>query len=227
MAEALDTPDAPETTPAKVGGVKRIIRALVGFFTEPVSPYKPINEGFRNKLKETDSTSVFSKLAEHLEKRYGLRANSMGNTVILLSVVLTSGFVFFDTLCDTLISVDAWARPMFLPAVWTGMIALWFLIQAVKAAKDEVNPKAKYSGDEIEQALQAVYGNTDPKLEEGLPEPKVVLARLTEVASRTSHDRGALWLRRYYLNRSLNTAFVGVALFVLALSVYAIVGVWL
>ncbi len=203
---------------------------LVQQFSEPPSPYESVNESFREQLKEHGTEEQKKRLANWLEVRFGFRKGSLSNTLLVLSVVLTSIFVLHDTIADTLISVDKWARPLFLPALWCVVVALYFLAKAAKADKKEVNDlNPNYSGDEAEQRFKVEYGDDITVENSALPgaaQPDVANADLTEVASRAAHDRHALWLKRYYMNKSLNAAFVAVVCSCGALTIYAIVGLF-
>jgi hypothetical protein len=212
-----------------IGEVRQLMRPRQ-FFAPPPSPYVKANPEFRAELEKVDSIPLLQKLRLFLEKRYSLRVASVGNAILVLTVTLAATVTYFDSVTDRLVTVEAWARPLFLPALWAVMISILFLIQSVKAPKDEITPNPAYTGDEIQHAVGAIVqeGALAPYIEESGREPSESStaqerALLIEVASRTNHDRVALRTGRYFRNKSLRWLGYSVVTFVLALSIYAIV----
>ena len=219
------------------------------------SPYTRLDPEFRGEFSKVRSSSVLMELKMYLEKRYGMRANSIGTVVVLLSVVVTAILVFYGDTLDTITSVEKQARWMYLPGLWVEVLAATYFTAAIKASRDEVRPKVQYAGDELQQAFHAVMGcsiqeylareqvaprtgviawllsligrltgETQRRIqaEQELLQLKVLLAQLTETASRTSHDRDALNKRRFYMNRGLSCMLIAVYLVAIATTLYAL-----
>lgn len=219
------------------------------------SPYTQLDPPFREAFSKVKSSSVMMELKMYLEKRYGMRANSIGTVVVLLSVVVTATLVFYGDTLDTITSVEKQDRWMYLPGLWMEVLAATYFTAAIKASREEVRPKAKYAGDELQQAFEAVMGcsiqeylareqvaprsgaiawllgwvgrltgETQRRIqaEQELLRLKVLLAQLTETASRTSHDRDGLNKRRFYMNRGLSCMLIAVYLIAIATTRYAL-----
>lgn len=198
-------------------------------FGEPTSPYTSVNPDFRKDLKEHGTEEQKRGLASWLTERFGFRKGSLNNTLLVLSVVLTSIFVLHDTIADALISADKWGRPLFLPALFYVAASVHSLVLAAKASQDEVEPDPAYSGDEAEQRFKVEYGEGVTVKESNLPgatKPDVANADMTEVSSRAAHDRYIMWLKRFYKNRSLSRAWSAVKWFIAAEAAYAIIGLF-
>ena len=209
---------------------KRIVpAALRRYFGPPESIYTRTNQAFRDKLNKEAQLSLIERILNFLERRIGLRMNSKNNLFILLGVVLTSVLVFNDTVADTITSAEKWARPIFLPALWAIVFAIYFLIQAVRFKDSDINPTLAYRGDEVEKAATQYFGVATPEEIASLEidQRQTALAQLDEVASRADFERSDTRDRRYYMNKALKAVLVAVVLYSGALSAYAIIGAFL
>ena len=202
------------------------------YFAPPESPYVKADPEFRKDLRKVTSLPFLQMLKTRLDKRYALRIGSVGHAILVLTVALAATFTYFETVSNRLVSVEPWARPLFLPSLWFLMIAVLFLIKSITAPEDEVTPNPEYGDDEIKTAAKATVGDTnlEPFMgaegEDASPvahSVNLVHGDLTEVASRTNHDRVGLHAGRYYRNKALKWLAYSVVSFVIALTIYAVV----